>query len=416
MNRLLRILLIVILEPLACQAQLVPVQPFAPRCADTIILERNWRTRDRIILSELEFAPGDTVNPENLALSLKKIWNLQNFASVDYRWDSLPDGRSALILTARDGLTITPILAGNLEFPLAGTLKFGLADRNFLGRNIRLEGRFQLAVYEPMGMEIKLTIPRQLMWKNMSVSAGYRFSQVLFRDFYQTAFVSVVNPFHEDYRYTFSPDLETGYLRNAYKPLYLINGELDPNRPYRYDYRFWYVRVSESVGTITHRRHQEEGYCIAGTIGTGIGLSDTTKGYVEASLRAEYHKIFHPRLQFSAILQGFYHSSPYESLWMKFGPGNIRGIRYGDLSGPLTQIASTSIHYTWLNWEWLTIEQSLFVQYAAAMPSWGDWSGIRHQYAVGTGFHFTMPMYPSASVYVSFCINPNLREWFYLEL
>jgi len=392
------------------------VRDFPPRRADTVVIERNWRTRDPIILAELEFAAGDIVTPENLSLSLKKIWNLQNFASVDYRWDTLPGNRTALVLVARDGLTITPILSGNLEFPLEGTLRAGLADRNFLGRNIRLEGRVMAGAREPWGMDLKLTVPRQLMWRNMSVGAGFRWYQELFRDATEIAYVTVVNPFHEDYRYTFSPDLETGYLRNACRPPDVDSLVIQPGGPWLFDRRFWYLRVSESVGTVTHRRHQEEGFCLAGMIGAGIGLSDTTRDYLEATLRAEYHRLLGPRLQLSGRWQGFFHSSPYETLWTRFGPRNIRGITYGDLTGPLMQLASVSLHYTWLNWEWLTIEQSLFAQYASALPSRGDWSGIIRSWAFGTGFHLAMPMYPAASLYVSFSINPNARNWFYLEL
>src|SRR3989339_1933926 len=69
------LLLGVLLIPVAGLTQLVKVASFAPRRADTVIVERNWRTREKIILAELEFHQGDTVNPENLEKSLKKIWN-----------------------------------------------------------------------------------------------------------------------------------------------------------------------------------------------------------------------------------------------------------------------------------------------------------------------------------------------------
>jgi len=155
-------------------AQLVPVSDFDPVRVDTILIERNWRTRDQIILSELEFSAGEVVTSEKLTISLKKIWNLQNFVSVNARLDTLPDGRSALILTARDALTIQPIVGGGTNVHNAGTIKLGLADHNFLGKNIKLEMRGQLAYPEPFAGEVKLTIPRQLLWKNMSVGLGYK--------------------------------------------------------------------------------------------------------------------------------------------------------------------------------------------------------------------------------------------------
>jgi hypothetical protein len=391
-------------------AQLVKIESFEPRTADTIILERNWRTRDRIIMAELEFSAGDTVNQEKLALSLKKIWNLQNFASVAYRWDSLADGRSALVLTARDALTIAPIIAGRLQNHDL-TAKLGINDKNFLGRNIRLEIRGQYGESEPAFGEVKLIIPRQLLWKNMSVGTGLRKEQVSGVVFDQL-FISVVNPFHQDYHYTFSPDLETGYIR--YRNFYPFAAE--PPNAELFNHPFWYARVTESVGTITHRRHQEEGYCITGMIGTGIGLTKETKAYIEGGIRVDYHKLVNKNLQFSAHWEGNLSTSKYDYLWLRYGPANIRGIEFGEISGQLMHLVSTGLYYTWINSDWLALEQSLFVQYAASITDFNDWSGIRHHYAVGTGFLFNIPMYPAGSVMVSFYYNPNHDNWFYLEL
>lgn len=394
------------------RGQLVKVEDFTSRRADTIILERNWRTRDKIILSELEFAVGDTVTPENLALSLKKLWNLQNFASVGYRWDSLPDGRSALILTTRDALTIIPIIGGRIQAP-DETIKAGIADRNFLGRNIRLELRGQYSSNEPSFGEVKVTIPRQLLWKNMSLGAGLRREDLNFDWIISDqAFISIVNPYHEDYRFTFSPDLETGLIRHRQiKPFGLDEDNFQP-----YSRPFWYFRVTESVGTVTHRRHQEEGYNITGMVGASIGLNAGTRNFVEGSISAEYHILITQQLQFSTKWEGHYSSTEYKSFWTRYGPGNIRGIEYGEFTGPLMQLASTGLYYTWLNWDYLAVEQSVFVQYASAMTSIGDWSSIKRHYAIGTAFQFTIPMYPAASVLISFSYNPHRYNWFYLEL
>ncbi|TSA39184.1 MAG: hypothetical protein D4R64_00585 [Porphyromonadaceae bacterium] len=398
------------------RGQLVKVEDFAPRRADTIILERNWRTRDRIILSELEFAVGDTITTENLALALKKIWNLQNFVSVAYSWVSLPDGRSALILTTRDALTIRPVFGGWMEYGGVAALKLGIADHNFLGRNILFETRGQISLSDPFFGEVKVTIPRQLLWKNMSIGAGYRATMIYRHESFEQIYIRIVNPFHEDYRNTFAPDLETGRLRNFSIPPSKMIFDTLPDWYHAYDRSFWYFRVSESVGTITHRRHQEEGYNITGMISTAIGLNGESKNYLESSLWAEYHKLISPRLQFSTRWEGHYSSSGYNSLWTRFGPSDIRGTYYGEISGPLMHLASTGLYYTWLNWDYLAIEQSVFVQYASAMTTIGDWSSIKRHYAIGTGFQFTMPIYPAASVLITFNYNPHLLNWFHLEL
>jgi hypothetical protein len=225
-----------------------------------------------------------------------------------------------------------------------------------------------------------------------------------------------VNPYHEDYKYTFSPDLETGWLRHKSELRWFNDPAPNPDGYIPFSRPFWYFRVTESVGTITHRRHQEEGYKVTGMIGAGIGLNQETKNYVEGSFRAEYHKLIRPRIQFSVQWEGNYTSTVYESLWVRYGPGNIRGIEYGELTGPLMQLASTGLYYTWLNWDWLAVEQSVFVQYASFMTSWGDWPGIKRHYAIGTGFQFTIPMYPAASVLITFSYNPKRYNWFYVEL
>jgi hypothetical protein len=397
-------------------AQIVPVADFVPVRIDTILIERNWRTRDRIIMAELEFSAGEVVTPDMLTTSLKKIWNLQNFASVNGRLDTLPDGRTALILTVRDAVTIQPIFAGQTNGNSDATLKLGLADRNFLGRNIKLELRGQFAYPEPFAGEVLLTIPRQLLWKNMSVGLGYQSWMYFHREGFQKTFIKIVNPFHEDYRDTFAPDLEIGTLKNdSFRP-WIGHQDTLPDWYSPYHRNFGFIKVSESIGTITHRRHQEEGFCITGMVGAGLGLNGESESYLEGSILAGYHRLFGPRTQFSINWEGYYSSTRYSSLWTRFGIGDIRGTDYGEISGPLMQLASTGLFYTWLNFDWLALEQSVFLQYASALTGWGEPFAIKQHYAIGTGFQFTMPMYPAGSIYLSFSWSPNRSDWFYLEL
>ncbi len=405
------LLFIVVAASLSVPAlsQLVKVDTFAPHRADTILIERNWRTRSKIILAELEFNQGDTVTPQDLEVSLKKIWNLQNFATVDYRWDSLPDGRSALHLITRDALTIIPIIGGDLS-KQGLKISAGLADKNFLGRNISLAVRGQYGENEPSFGEILLTIPRQLLWKNMSIGAGVRRESVYDVDADQ-AFVSIVNPLHQDYHYTFSPDLETGYYRLHPTALSLEQWPESPD----YNRQFWYFRITESVGTITHRRHQEEGFNLTGMIGAGIGLNQNTQNYYECSVHAEYDKLLNPRLQLGLRWQGSYNSGPYFYFVPRYGPSNIRGIAYGDLTGNLMQLASAGLYYTWINRDYLAVEQSVFAQLGSASGRVRDPKDVGFRYAIGTGFQFTIPMYPAASLLISFSYNPSAKNWLYFE-
>jgi len=397
-------------------AQLVEVEKFGPRRADTLILEKNWRTQNNIIISELEFSAGDTVTAENLNLSLKKIWNLQNFATVTYRWDSLPDGRAALVLIARDALTIRPIVGGWKGMSGVSALKLGVDDHNFLGRNILFEIRAQVSLDDPIMGEVKFMIPRQLLWKNMSVGAGYKAWMIYRDEGFEQISINLVNPFHEDFRNRFAPDVEIGGLRNVSIPPSDLIFDTLPTQNHQYDRRFGYARISESFGTITHRRHQEEGYLITGMLGASAGLNSESKNYREGSLKAEYHKMINQRMQFSAKWAGYYSSSECSSLWTRFGPSDIRGTYYGDISGRVMHLASTGLYYTWLNRDYLAVEQSVFVQYAAAMTSVGDWKSVMRHYAIGTGFQFTIPMFPAASILIAISYNPNRRNWYYLEL
>ena len=43
---------------------------------DSIVISKNWRTRDKIIMRELEFSAGDVVSIGKVDTSMKKIWNI----------------------------------------------------------------------------------------------------------------------------------------------------------------------------------------------------------------------------------------------------------------------------------------------------------------------------------------------------
>ncbi len=416
----LRTVLILFLSTLlfvdpAC-AQMVRVGDFPTRRADTILFERNWRTKDKILMAEMEFAQGDSVNSKNLELSLKKIWNLQNFALVDYRWDSLPGGRWSLVLIARDALTIVPIFGGNFQTDDV-RITAGLADRNLLGRNIRLELRAQIGITEPSFGEVKLGIPRQLLWRNMALEAGARSQRAFWQLNENQYYIKITNPYHQDYQNRFSPDLEIG-LRQ-FRPIPMSGhqlAELGPREIPDFNHSFGYFRLSESLGTITHRRHQEEGFIVTGMLGAGVGLAGGSAGYVEGSILVEYDRLLSRKLQLGMTWEGHYNSSPSKYLWTRYGPRNIRGIEYGDLSGPLMQLATVGLYYTWINRDFLALEQSAFVQFASASGDPADLAGFKPHYAIGTGFLFTIPMYPAAGLLISFSYSPNRNNWFYLEL
>jgi len=78
-------------------------------------------------------------------------------------------------VTARDALTIVPILSfnGNKQ---DWSLSAGVTDNNFLGKNIRFSANGTIGT-NTKKVNVGVTIPRQLMYKNMSVSGNVLYGQ-----------------------------------------------------------------------------------------------------------------------------------------------------------------------------------------------------------------------------------------------
>ncbi|MCK5102930.1 MAG: hypothetical protein KAR17_08945, partial [Cyclobacteriaceae bacterium] len=102
---------------------------------DSIRIKKNWRTKDSIIRDELKFEAGDSISHGVLDTMVIRLWNIGNFAKVGYDLDTLTNGNYLLEITAKDALTIVPILSfnGNRQ---DWSLSMGMSDKNFLGRNI----------------------------------------------------------------------------------------------------------------------------------------------------------------------------------------------------------------------------------------------------------------------------------------
>jgi outer membrane protein assembly factor BamA len=121
-------------------------------------------------LSELDFKEGDLVTKGVIDSSMIKVYNIGNFARVEYDIDTLENGKNLITITAKDALTIVPILSfsGSRE---DWQLGMGFSDNNFLGRNIRLNIEGTIGTRD-RNFRLRFNIPRQLMYKNMSVGGG----------------------------------------------------------------------------------------------------------------------------------------------------------------------------------------------------------------------------------------------------
>ena len=78
---------------------------------DSVQIKKNWRTRDKIILRELQFEPGETVDKTCLENSINQIWNIGNFAFVDYTLDSISPESYMMNIQAKDAFTLLPNLS-----------------------------------------------------------------------------------------------------------------------------------------------------------------------------------------------------------------------------------------------------------------------------------------------------------------
>jgi len=373
------VLILLFITALNGRAQLVKVADTDGRQVDTILLEQNWRTHNAIILSELTFQPGDRITPKQLEQSLRKIWNLQQFSAVSYRWDTLGGGRNALVFTAKDALTIAPVFSA-WSHPWSGyAIRLGVDDRNVLGRNIHLEGRVQFGT--PSYGELKVTIPRQLLYRNMTLSAGYEEEWLNITDHWYTGLYEeasysqfnartrkisllIGNPFHEDFHYTFSPDLKISRINTAAVRQYHASHSGDDYRLnlitqplYLRDYLE--IRLIETAGTITHRLQREEGWQVKGETAFGwsvSGLGDLHTGtawqdpgakrYISLDASAAWHRPFTDRWQLSLLWEGHYTTSGYPTLWNLYPAGKIRGIPDGMIAARIGQVSEAAGYFS----------------------------------------------------------------------
>jgi len=424
--------------------QLVQIEDFGTRWVSGVIFEKNWRTRDHILLAELEFSPGEEIGRADLEKSLRKIWNLGNFAEVSYRWDTLPGGGHLLYIAARDAITLSPIISGWTSRS-SGALKLGLEDRNLLGRNIRFEGRLQLG--EPVIGALKLTIPRQLLYRNMALTAAILDERLRIPEWKprsdegattipleirsREVLVRVGNPYHKDFSYRFSPDFQLSYAQSSsfkFEPAKTGTRDYDP-ASILFVADWLEVRFIEQLGTLTRRLHQEEGSQLLIEAAAGVSLSETydqswalvtgeplSSRYFSLSGSAESHSILAPQWQ-SSLRIGFHAcNSRSPGHWNHYDGSQVTGLLPGKLTFPVNGNGYAGIHYTWFSHPWLTLEQNLFALYAFGLQEFSSQASATRHYAVGTGFEITSPMYPKAGLRVSLFYSGRGNPWYFFEL
>ncbi len=390
---------------------------------DSIVIKKNWRTKDKIIMKELEFKAGETVTPKMMDETIKKIWNMKNFADVQYRIDTLENNKVLLTITAKDTFTIVPILSFNgnkKDFNLA----LGVDDQNFLGKNVRLRFIFSTGT-NGQTFHLGTRIPRQLLYKNMTLtgnlSYGYGVNNTYNSDREQISSVgyrlksfygSIGNPFNTDFKYTFSPDFSWNLFQHKTDTSLATPGI---PRPPDYTVNYLALGISESIGLLTSIRHQKDGYKVGVSTSFGVGLDPNSPYFQSFGLSASYYKLFNPIIQFSSTFRTGYTTSNTPSLKYNIGSSGVKGIRTGEISGKAYYTAYVGGGFTYINKKWFALEHLVFVNWGNGKDVYSSLYSTKPLFAVGTGIHLFIPMVPWMAIKFFFSYSGKNSNWFNVE-
>lgn len=390
---------------------------------DSISINKNWRTKESIIREELGLTVGDSVDQGILDTMLIRVWNIGNFAKVGYELDTNADGSYTLSLLAKDAFTLIPILSfnGNRQ---DWSFALGMTDNNFLGRNIRLNIQGALGT-NAKHFQLGVSVPRQLMYKNMTASSSLLFGQgnnyrimdgaKVFGVAYKKSRISgsISNPWHEDFKYRFSPDFGWSvYQHKADSSL------VDTDVPWADNYTVNYLRLSvgESVGFIQRKRHQKNGFAANVGISIGVGLDEESPLYYTINAGIEYHKLLNKVVQFSTHYKTGYTSSSVPSLLFYHGANMVKGTVTGEISGQAFYAGYLGWHLTYINKDWFAMEQSIYLNWGNGKDRYQELYSSSPVYGIGTGFYFNIPMIPWLGFRMYFTYTGKNSNWFGLEL
>jgi hypothetical protein len=263
------------------------------------------------------------------------------------------------------------------------------------------------------------------MYKNMSVGGGILYGNsrnFIIEDDEKIAGIgylrkevygSISNPWHEDFRYRFSPDFSWRLFQHKTDST-LIASDI-PNAG-NYTINYLALSTSESIGYIQRIRHQENGYSVHMGMGVGIGLNTSSPSYFSIGGGASYHKLFNPIVQWSTSVNTSYTTSDIPSLIYYLGGNQVKGIITGEIYGKAVYYGSTELFFTYLNRDWFAIEQSVYVNVGNGSMVYADLFKTKPLASVGTGLKIWIPMIPWLSASVYFTYSKNKSNWFQLQL
>ena len=114
-----------------------------PVRVDRIVVQGLTRTRERVVLRELPFAAGDTINEETWLFSATRLWNATLFNQVASSIGRVTaTGEVVATFVLAENWTLNPLFSfavgGN-----AGWVRVGASDNNVLGRYLELGAQYE---------------------------------------------------------------------------------------------------------------------------------------------------------------------------------------------------------------------------------------------------------------------------------
>lgn len=390
---------------------------------DSINIEKNWRTRDKIILRELEFSSGDNVNQHCLDNSMNRVWNIGNFVDVHYSIDSILQDKYLLNIYAKDAFTLVPyvVVNGNKD---EKNLSMGFSDSNFLGRNISLDIKGNIGTYGKT-YSAGIRLPRQLLYKNMTLSFNFSSgssTQYRYQNNLQTSAVPyrsksfsghIGNPWHNDYRYSFSPNFGWNIFQHKTDSS-LIETQIPLSRDYTCTYLA--LSTSESIGLINRYRHQRNGYLLSGGYTFALGLNAQSANYHTINLAASVYKTVNKFIELSAAISTAYTSAALPSLIHYMNSGHIKGLNNGQESGRGIYHGKLNSSFTYLYTNWLALEQSVFTHWGTANDSYFDMFKQKPRISVGSRLRAWVPTIPWLAVNLYFTYLKGNDNWMHLDI
>ncbi len=394
---------------------------------DTVTLERNWRTKDKIIMNEIEFEPGKTYRKGEIDTMVLKVDNIGNFVTVDHRLNKMDDGRNNLTIVAKDAFTVYPIFKydGNSE---DFKLDIGLKDENFLGRNMTLKVKYG---HYSTGdrIDVNFQVPRQLLYKNMTLEFGTKKGDSKFYQWEDNKKQSVIaydyfeiygkigHPNHQDFEYVFSPNLEYKYFRHQTNPELLDSADYNlPEPVYEYyTYNCLQLALYESIGKVNWKRFRKDGHLIYVRPFVGIGLDKESPAFFKFEYGAQYYKIFNKWFQFSSDFDSGITTSNVPSNWYYKGSDDVFGYKTGEITGKCFYKLYVGVNFTYFNHEWFALEHTVFGNIGNGADKYFDLFTTSQKASIGTSFLFKIPMVKFFQMKFSFSYAGKNSNWFDFE-